>query len=667
MPARGEGIQDQVPDQGKGLFSDLGGKLGKIPGLSKAIQAGAMLGILGGAASLEGCTPENGQGAVGSEKAGQGYGTMEAALTADEMKALTTPKAVAGTQLTDGNPEFGDIGGKKVMFITREKASQSGAAEGHLFYKLGDNLKGLVDSGTFVEIKGTESLFTKDSSSVRGVSMYKNKLYISMSDPSFSVAESDIVLNAQGELEVSNFKEVAGDMSSCADIKVIEMGGVPYLYGTSLTMQRKNLITGVIEDLIPDSSKYYLANVPAYHKGTWTGNRGVQSGGQEVQRAYSASTAEGVATSSTPVLKLNQGIQANTGDIAIAEDGERVIVAEVKWNEGYPTSVVYSEFVKPVNPNPDAGSTEVDGGATDDVDAGPSGTDVASPEVDTGATDDADAGVQPDTAETADDTADGTDAVDSQELPQQDDAIDGTDTSDTLDAADTSAELPPQPDVVDGELPLPDGQTQPDTAETADDAADGTDAGTPDLQPQPDALVGSELPPQDDAADGTDAADTLDAADTSAELPPQPDVVDGELPPPDAQTQPDATEVADDSKVGPELPPPDAQSEVTPADIASEIAAEVADDTSSPQPDPSETSQDLGMTELPKGDDSSQGSDGLPQQDSAQNVNVGSSHSGSDTSCAVQPGVAPDSSKSILSLLGLSALALLRRRKNSKK
>jgi|GEM_PF-2918171 len=644
MPTQGEGIQDQVPDQGKGLFSELGGKFGRIPVLSKAIQAGAMLGILGGAASLEGCTTENGSVAVGSEKAGQRYGTMEAALTVDEMKALTTPKAVAGAQLWDSNAEIGDgkIGGKEVMFITR--AMNPAGSEWHLFYKLDKNLKGLVDSGTFTEAKGMEGLFTDKDSFVRGVSMHKDKLYISMGYSKFSVAESDMVLNAQGEVELSNFKEVAQGMSDTGDIKVVEIDGVPYLYGASLSMQRKNLVTGVVEDLIPAGSKNYVGDAPAYHNGMWIGGRFVQSGGQTVERAYSASTAEGVATSSTPVLKLNQGIWANTGDVAIAEDDERVIVTVTKSNDGYPTSVLYSEYVKPVNPNPDpnpdGGSTEVDGGATEIADDSTVTDDIIPPPVDA--------------ADVADDTLVGPELpppVDAgtTELPPADDIIPPpADAADVADDTLVGPELPPADDII----PPP-----ADAADVADDT-----------------LVGPELPTPDSLPD-----------DGSAELP-QTDAMDGELPPPDAQTQSDtavgpelppaddiipppvdAADVADG-----ELPPPDAKSEVSPADIAAEIAAEVANDTSLPQPDASQSDISVGQdaSGSPDGSqnsDSPQGPDGLQQPDSSQKPDVGSNPPVAKDGCSAGPTKSPRGANALAAYILAAVIAVYSRRRTVKK
>ena len=576
-----EGMPERQLDGGQGVFSTIGEKLGKIPGLRTAIKTGAMLGVLVEAASLEGCMPDNNtsNSAVGAEKGHQGYSVLKAALTVDEMKALTTPTKVAGTEIGDSAPEFGEIDGKKVMFIAKGDPAIDKVS---IYFKAGSTLKELMTQGVFTEVKGL-------SGNTIRVTVCKNKAYLRKA---FGViSEADIKFNANNELEVSNTQEL-NDIAE-DDIKVVEIGGVPYLYGgsSSWTASRKNLTTGVVEEL-PKAN--YEGGIPAYHNGTWIGNRFVKSGGVDVLRAYSAATFEGVATSSTPVSKLNQGIQANTGDIAIAEDDERVVVVEAKWNAGNPTTIYYSEFLKPQQPNPEPAQ---DAGSTDTVDGGTSGTDTAEVAEDAGA-----------------------------ELPPPP----------ADDPVDAGSELPPpqDADTVDGGTPGTDA-----AAEVAEDAA-------AELPPPQD--TGSELPPPP-------ADDPVDAGAPQSEPNPEPTPDSGttEI----AQTNDvdaGAGEVADDIFVAPEVNPnKDIDAILAEIDAAAEIAAADASENQDQAPDAPKSEdttvlpQDSGNKTPDSGNRAPDTSSGSPEIKSAdggingseikQQADVGSNHPGDNTDCSANP------------------------------
>ncbi|MDP2642813.1 MAG: hypothetical protein Q8P62_03155 [Candidatus Peregrinibacteria bacterium] len=589
-------VAENTPEQtsGRGILSTIGERLGRIPAVSNAIKTGAMLGILGGGAvATEGCMPEREYPQAGSEVSPQ-YEMTAFALTADEMKLLSTPQAVAGTKVGDAFPEFGEIDGKKVMFITNKNAQGVISA----YFKAGNTLNELMTQGAFSLLKSLDGI-----NMASRITIYKNKAYIRSTKG--DIFEADIKFNAQNELEVSNFKE-PNDMAA-SDIKVIEIDGVPYLYGGTWGFNsRKNLITGVVED-IPGPMNYN-DGLPAYHNGMWIGNRFVKAGGQDVQKAYWSPTFEGVAKSSTAVSKLNVGIQANTGDFAIAEDNERVVVVMSKWNTGFPTSIKYSEFLKPQKPDPEP----------DPVDAGsdvPPPEDVPVPPVDAG-------------AEVADDVPvppvdTGVDVPPPEDVPVPVDAEDAAEVAEDVPVppVDAGADIPPADDV-----PVP-----PVDA--------GADIPPADDVPVPPVDAGADIPPAEDVP--------VPPVDAGADIPPPEDVpVPEDAPAPaDTTDTPDAgVEVADDAaaEVAGDTSTPDGIAETLdmsqdPDAIIAEVKAEIQDDTSQQDgtadapPDMSqEVKQDITQTpdnqtqpDTSKPPETSTGADTSGQPDNAQTPDSG--------------------------------------------
>ncbi len=524
-----EGLSQQPLDKGQGILSAMGQKLGQIPGLRNAIKAGALLGILGGSTSLEGCIPEDQRSeAVGSEKAGQGYSVVESALTAEEWKSFSIPAQVAGTKVGDSNPEFANIDGKFVMFIVRDGANGGQCVH----YKVASTLKDLVDQGEFIPLQGA-----KGSS---GIGVYGNKGYINMGGP---MMESDISFNGKGELETANVTDTG--FSSGSDFRVTTEG-ILYktnaggsLYSIDLNQQQKTVVE------IPTQGS--MADIPTKVGDEYVGGKTVNG----VTSLYSASTMEAVSgKNSVKNFRFNQGIQASKGNAASIEDGGIKLAAFDTWSSPGATIIKYSISEKPVvnpEPTPDAGG-EVDAGSTETTpDTVQPGTDVVADTTDTQDT-------QPDVApaEIAKDTQpDSTPAPDTAET-SPDTVQPGTDVvAEVVDTQDT------KPDVTPAEIAqetAPDSSTQPETA--------------PDTStPAPDAVAETSQPDSQAEITAADIVAEINSSDTHGETPgedaaiiPQPDVyiqLDTSGQPHDAKTA-EETNVENDTAQN--TPKPDSSS-----------------------------------------------------------------------------------------------------------
>ncbi|MFA6305769.1 MAG: hypothetical protein WC651_03505 [Candidatus Gracilibacteria bacterium] len=510
--ATAEGIPGKQLDGGQGFLREITTGLMRIPGLRQVIKSGVLLtaGTLG--VAVAGCEPNERQ----QEVSATGYSILEGALAeADELKNLSTPQKVAGTEVGDASPEFGEIDGKKVMFIIRTNPQGIKSA----YFKTGSNLKELMTQGVFAEIKGF-------SQKVLGITVYKNKAYIRSAGG--NLFEANINFNLKNEIELSEAKEAQGGGD---DIKVVEIDGVPYLYASdvSWTNRRKKLTTGEIEDL---GLVNYDGKVPAYYNETWIGNRPIKTGGQEVSRAYYAnddlnpdgtvnvgSGFSKVAKSTTPVSKLNLGLQANTGDIAIAEDDDVFVAVMAKWNTDYPTSIMFSQRLKlPVNPELplDTGTTEVDAGTQPEL----------KPELPPEVEDDT--GPQPDLPlppEVADDA--GIVPPDSGEVCEVDVP---------LDKGEVCVDVPIEPD-----LPL----------EVADDAGAQPDLPPEASQPEPTPEV-SQPEPAPEVSQPEPAPEVSQPETTPPIDLPQPDIIE-------LETKPDVPPKQDIPETVPETSTPDAK------------------------------------------------------------------------------------------------------------
>ena len=461
-----DGIQEKQLGEGQGFLSAMGKTIGKVPGLRKAFETGAMLGILAGGTALEGC--ENEDGASQAVSASQEYETKRSALTPNELLLLSAPQKVAGTALWDGNPESGNLGGKEIMIITRPLDKNYPDNNRRLFFKTGNDVKELMTQGTFAPANIMEKPDSGSEYIILSATMYKNKMYLAFGGGDGCV-EADMSLNSNNELEISNFKEITGIGGS--DIKVIEIDGVPYLYATSLTMKRKNLITGEVEVLIPMGSMNAIGSVPEKHGDMWIGARFLGN----IQKVYYSSTAAGVATSMDEVMKANIGLQANTGDVTIRVDSSGLYLIVTKWNDGKPTGI-YFLSLPPKDPDPDPNPEQ--GDAPDTTDTG-TDKDVGVEEVDADATPDAEPEVTPD--------ADATPDTEPEVTPDAD-ATPDTEPEVTPDAED---------DAKTDEILTPDADAEDDAKTDATPDADAEDDAKTDTaqDAQQDASVEVEPPP----------------------------------------------------------------------------------------------------------------------------------------------------------------------------